>query len=157
MKGSEAHNLKDEELPREMQKMTPKERKEHLEKVEKRRDELRKKALELDKKRSSFIEEKLARDSKAGKDGFDNQVLEESGRTGLDLGDQVLGKRLTKGKPRTLQRLLWCPIRRRQRNWRGRRTARHRSASSDRCCRWWWRWRSSRRSLSRRTRSHARC
>jgi Mg-chelatase subunit ChlD len=69
-------DLKENELPREMQKMTPKERKEYLEKVEKRREELRKKALELDKRRSSFIEEKLSRDRKAGKDGFDNQVLE---------------------------------------------------------------------------------
>jgi Mg-chelatase subunit ChlD len=69
-------DLKDDELPKEMKKMTPKERKEYLEKVEKQREGLRKKALELDKKRSAYIEEKLAKDRKAGKDGFDNQVLE---------------------------------------------------------------------------------
>jgi hypothetical protein len=70
-------NLKTEELPEEMRKMTPAERKEHLEKLEKRRAELGKEALELDKKRSNFIKEKLAEETKkTGKTGFDSHVVE---------------------------------------------------------------------------------
>jgi Mg-chelatase subunit ChlD len=68
-------DLKPEELPEEMKKMSPKERKEFLEKVEKKRDELRQKALELDKKRSDYIQKKLA-ETKKGKDSFDEQVLQ---------------------------------------------------------------------------------
>jgi Mg-chelatase subunit ChlD len=68
-------DLKPEELPEEMKKMTPKERKEFLEKVEKKRAELRARALELDKKRSGYIQQELAKNKK-GKDGFDEQVLE---------------------------------------------------------------------------------
>ncbi len=58
-----------------MKKMTPQERKEYLAKVEKKREELNKKALELDKKRSDFIQKKLA-ETKTGKDSFDVQVLQ---------------------------------------------------------------------------------
>jgi Mg-chelatase subunit ChlD len=69
-------DLKKEELPAEMQKMSLTEQKEHLAKLEKQREELRKEALELDKKRSDFIQKKLDEDKKGGKDSFDNQVLE---------------------------------------------------------------------------------
>jgi Mg-chelatase subunit ChlD len=68
-------DLKDDELPAELKKIDPKDRKAYLEKVEKKREELRKEALELDKKRSDFIQKKLA-ENKKGKDGFDEQVLE---------------------------------------------------------------------------------
>jgi hypothetical protein len=68
--------LKKEELPRELRDLTPEKRKEYLKNLEKRRAELNKKALELDKKRSAFIAKKLAEGKKGGKDGFDNQVLE---------------------------------------------------------------------------------
>jgi Mg-chelatase subunit ChlD len=72
--------LKKEELPEAMQKMDAKERKEYLDKLEKHRTELNKKALELDKKRGEYIKEELAkRAKKEGKDAkysFDNQVLE---------------------------------------------------------------------------------
>jgi hypothetical protein len=68
-------DLKPEELPEEMKNMSAKERKEFLEKVEKKREELRQRALELDKKRSDFIQKKLA-ETKTGKDGFDEQVLQ---------------------------------------------------------------------------------
>jgi Mg-chelatase subunit ChlD len=68
-------DLKADELPEEMKKMTPAERKEYLAKVEQKREELNKKALELDKKRSDFIQKKLA-ETKKGKDGFDEQVLQ---------------------------------------------------------------------------------
>jgi hypothetical protein len=68
-------DLKEGELPKELQKLTPKERQAYLDKLEKRRGELNKQARELDKKRSDFIQEKL-KEKKAGKDSFDNQVLE---------------------------------------------------------------------------------
>ena len=45
-----------------------------LEKIEKEREELRKQALELDKKRTAFINEKLAEEQK--KSAFDGQVLD---------------------------------------------------------------------------------
>ncbi len=66
--------IKDEELPDELKKMKPEERKAHLEKLQKDRDDLKKKALELDKKRLEFIDKKLKEDK--GKDGFDTQILE---------------------------------------------------------------------------------
>jgi hypothetical protein len=67
--------VKKDELPAEMQKMDLKEQKAYLEKLDKRRAELNKKALELDKKRGEYIKEELAK-KKEGKDGFDSQVLE---------------------------------------------------------------------------------
>jgi Mg-chelatase subunit ChlD len=67
--------VKKEELPDAMQKMTLKEQKEYLDKLDKRRTELNKKALELDKKRGEYIKQELAK-KKDGKDGFDSQVLE---------------------------------------------------------------------------------
>jgi hypothetical protein len=70
-------DLKTEELPEDMRKMTPAERKAYLEKLEKRRAELGKEALDLDKKRSNFIQEKLAVDAKkTGKTGFDSHVVD---------------------------------------------------------------------------------
>jgi Mg-chelatase subunit ChlD len=69
-------DVKAEDLPAEMQKMTLEQRKAHLEKIEKEREKLRKEAVELDKKRSDFIQKKLAEDKKGAKDSFDNQVLE---------------------------------------------------------------------------------
>jgi hypothetical protein len=69
-------DLKDEDLPDDLRKMKPEERKAHLDKVQKKRDELTKKAADLDKKRSEFLDKKLKEDKKSGKDGFDNQVVE---------------------------------------------------------------------------------
>lgn len=68
-------DLKKDELPEEMRKMTLKEQKEYLEKIKKRREELNKKARDLDKKRGEYIKKELAK-NKGGKDSFDNQVLE---------------------------------------------------------------------------------
>ena len=69
--------LKKEELPAEMQKLTPKEQQEYLKKVEKRRTELRERAVDLDKKRGAFIAKKLKeRDGDRARDSFDNQVLQ---------------------------------------------------------------------------------
>jgi hypothetical protein len=67
--------VKKEELPEALQKMTVPQQKEYLDKLDKRRAELNKKALELDKKRGEFIKEELAK-KKDSKDSFDNQVLE---------------------------------------------------------------------------------
>ena len=72
--------IKKEELPEQMKKMDAKEQKEYLDKLDKRRAELNKKALELDKKRGEYIKEELAKRAKEkgkdGKDSFDDQVLE---------------------------------------------------------------------------------
>ena len=56
--------------------MKPEERKAHVEKLQKERDELKKKALDLDKKRLDFIAKKQAEEKDKAKDGFDNQILE---------------------------------------------------------------------------------
>jgi Mg-chelatase subunit ChlD len=72
--------IKKEELPEQMRKMDAKERQEYLDKLDKRRTELSKKALELDKKRGEYIKEELAKRAKEKgkdpKDSFDNQVFE---------------------------------------------------------------------------------
>ena len=69
-------DIKKEELPDELQKMTLAEQKEYLDKLDKKRDELRKEAMELDKKRNEFITQKQKEDAGKGKAGFDGQVLE---------------------------------------------------------------------------------
>jgi Mg-chelatase subunit ChlD len=66
--------LKKDDLPPEMQKMDPKEQKEYLEKLDKKRTDLQKEALELDKKRTEYIAKELEKTK--GKSGFDMQVLE---------------------------------------------------------------------------------
>lgn len=68
--------LKEDELPPELKKLTPRERKEYLDKLDARRGELNKEARELDKKRSDFIQQELAKKKKDGKDSFDGQVLD---------------------------------------------------------------------------------
>jgi hypothetical protein len=68
--------LKEAELPTELRKLkTHKERVAYLETVGKKRTELNKKAVDLDKKRLAYIQEKLKKEGK-GKDSFDNNVLE---------------------------------------------------------------------------------
>jgi Mg-chelatase subunit ChlD len=68
--------LKKEELPEEMQKMTLEEREAHLKKLDQRRLDLNKQAVELDRKRGEYIAKELAKDKKnAARDSFDNQVL----------------------------------------------------------------------------------
>jgi len=81
-------DLKDDQLPAELKKMTLEERKAHLDKLDKQRTALQKEAVELDKKRSDFIQKKLAENKTGGKDSFDNQVLEvlrkQAKKTGVD-------------------------------------------------------------------------
>jgi len=69
-------NLKKDELPEELRKLSVKEQKENLEKLAKKREELNKKVLELDRKRTTHLAEEQARLAKKGKAGFDGQVLE---------------------------------------------------------------------------------
>ena len=69
--------LKDEELPNELRKLTAKEREEFLTKLEKTRAELLTRAADLDKKRGAFIAAKLAEDKdNRALDSFDSQVLQ---------------------------------------------------------------------------------
>lgn len=73
--------LKKDELPEELQKLAPKERQAYLDKLDKRRQELLKKAANLDKQRGAFIAKKLAEQQKnRAMDSFDNQVLQILGR-----------------------------------------------------------------------------
>jgi len=68
--------IKKEELPDELQKLTLPEQKDHLAKLDGKRNELRKEAIDLDKKRNEFITAKQKEDAGKGKSGFDGQVLE---------------------------------------------------------------------------------
>jgi hypothetical protein len=69
-------DVKKEELPRELQGKTVKEQKEILEKLDKKRAELNKQVLELDRKRADYIQKKRLEEAKKGKAGFDAQVLD---------------------------------------------------------------------------------
>jgi Mg-chelatase subunit ChlD len=75
-KKTDLKKLKEEELPAELKKLkTTKEREEYLAKLAKKRTELNKEAVELDKKRSDYIAAELKKKGK-GKDSFDNNVLD---------------------------------------------------------------------------------
>jgi Mg-chelatase subunit ChlD len=68
--------IKESELPEALKKLkTPKEREEYLAKTKKKRAELNKEAVELDKKRTAYIAEEMKKKGK-GKDSFDTNVLE---------------------------------------------------------------------------------
>jgi hypothetical protein len=56
--------------------MTLAQQKEHLKKLEQRRQTLNKEVLALDKKRTAFIAKQQAEDAKKGKTSFDRQVIE---------------------------------------------------------------------------------
>jgi hypothetical protein len=70
--------LPDAELPDELTKLkTDKERKEYLEKLEKRRAEISKELVELDRKRTDYIARELEKKGKGKeKDSFDAQAFE---------------------------------------------------------------------------------
>jgi hypothetical protein len=72
------NKLKEEELPAELKKLkTDKERQEYLDNLAKKRAEINKEVLDLDKKRTDFIAQEMARKGKGkDRDSFDNQVLE---------------------------------------------------------------------------------
>jgi Mg-chelatase subunit ChlD len=68
--------LKREELPAELRELTLEQQKEHLNKLEKKRNELSQQAVELNRKRNEFMARKQAEDEKGRPaDSFDGQVL----------------------------------------------------------------------------------
>jgi len=69
-------DVKKEDLPDELKKLTLKEQKAYLDKLAKKRADLNKQVLELDKKRLGYIQDKQKEAAKKGKAGFDGQVLE---------------------------------------------------------------------------------
>jgi len=69
-------DVKEDQLPDDLRKMKPEDRKAHVEKLQAERDELKKKALELDKKRLEFLAKKQAEEKGKGTDGFDGQILD---------------------------------------------------------------------------------
>jgi Mg-chelatase subunit ChlD len=69
-------DIKEEDLPEELRKIPANERKAYLEKVEKKRDELRREARELDRQRTEYVQQELKKQGKKDKDSFDGQVLE---------------------------------------------------------------------------------
>jgi Mg-chelatase subunit ChlD len=71
-------DLKEDQLPRELKKLKKEERKAYLDKLDKRRGELRQQVLELDKKRADHIAKEMEKDKGKGKarSGFDTKVLE---------------------------------------------------------------------------------
>jgi Mg-chelatase subunit ChlD len=81
-------DVKPDELPAELQKLTPPERKEYLAKVQAKRDGLNKEARGLDKQRADFIAKKLNELKGKNKDAFDGQVLtmlrKQAGRCGIE-------------------------------------------------------------------------
>ena len=69
--------IKDAELPEELKKLNKEELAKHVVKLQEERDDLKKQAIALDKKRMDFIAKKQAEDKEKGdKDGFDSQVLD---------------------------------------------------------------------------------
>jgi hypothetical protein len=80
--------VKKADLPDELQKLTLPEQKAFLEKLDGRRADLSKEAVELDKKRSDYLARKQAEEAGKGKEGFDKQVLEvlrkQAKRCGID-------------------------------------------------------------------------
>jgi len=76
-KSVKLENLKDDQLPEAMRKLTLKERQEFLDKLDKELTELNSRARELDKKRAEFIARKHAEEEKSRpRDSFDGQVLQ---------------------------------------------------------------------------------
>ena len=83
--------LAKEELPDELKKLNLTEQKEYPEKLDRRRQDLSKQAIELDQKRSAFIAKKQKEDAKnTAADSFDGQVLNilqrQAGRADLRYG-----------------------------------------------------------------------
>jgi Mg-chelatase subunit ChlD len=90
--------LKKDELPEEMKKLSLKEQEAYLAKVEQRRKDLNTKAADLAKKRGDFIAAKLREDSKnRARDSFDGQVLtilqRQAGRVNIRYEAATEGKK----------------------------------------------------------------
>lgn len=90
-------SLKKEELPAELKELKPAEQKVYLENLDRRRQELSQKAIDLDKKRNEFVTKKQAEDVKnTARDSFDGQVLNilqrQAGRVELRYGSEAKKK-----------------------------------------------------------------
>jgi len=69
-------DVKKDELPEQLKKLTVEEQKKYLKDLEAKREALHKECLDLDKKRSDFIAQEQKKQAEKGKGGFDGQVLE---------------------------------------------------------------------------------
>ncbi|MCE9582415.1 MAG: VWA domain-containing protein [Planctomycetes bacterium] len=83
-------DVKDEDLPEDMKKMTPEEREKHVQAKISERAEMRKKIEELDGKRAQFLKDEMAK--KGDKDGFDSAVQkairEQAEKKGIKFEDK---------------------------------------------------------------------
>jgi hypothetical protein len=79
--------LKEEQLPEEVKKLPPEERKAYLDRKAKEREDLRAKIVDLSKKRDEFLAAELKK--RGAKDSFDSSVLEalseQAGRKGITI------------------------------------------------------------------------
>jgi Mg-chelatase subunit ChlD len=80
-------DVKEEQLPDELKKLSPEERKARLDQKAKEREELRAKIVELSRKRDEYLAEELKR--RGAKDSFDSSVLEalseQAGKKGISI------------------------------------------------------------------------
>jgi Mg-chelatase subunit ChlD len=84
-------DLKDEQLPDELKKLSPEERKARLDAKAKEREELRAKIVELSKKRDEYLAEAL---KKGGpKDSFDSKVMEALSEQAAKKGISIPAKK----------------------------------------------------------------
>ena len=68
--------VKKDELPEELKKLNVAQQKEYLEKLDRRRQELQKQAIELDQKRSAFVAQKQKEaEGNRARDSFDQNVM----------------------------------------------------------------------------------
>ncbi|GAB4255945.1 MAG: hypothetical protein Kow0079_12910 [Vicingaceae bacterium] len=72
----EVKELKEEELPEELQVMDVDDREKYVAELAKKREELKKQIAELDKLRDEYIEKNTTAYTSEGKDSFNNQVFE---------------------------------------------------------------------------------
>jgi Mg-chelatase subunit ChlD len=69
-------DVKKDDLPEQLKDLSVDEQKAYLDKLDKKRTELAKEALELDRKRTDAVAKKLAEDAVKGKESFDKDVLD---------------------------------------------------------------------------------
>jgi Mg-chelatase subunit ChlD len=84
-------DLKDEQLPDELKKLGPEERKARLEQKTKEREELRAKIVEVSKKRDEYLAEELRK--LGAKDSFDSRVLEALSEQAAKKGISIPAKK----------------------------------------------------------------
>ncbi|MHC4607414.1 MAG: hypothetical protein ACYTAF_10880, partial [Planctomycetota bacterium] len=70
----QVEDMDEKDLPEEMQKMTPEERKQHVEKMRRERGRIQEEINELAKKRDEHIKEELEKRSEDLKDSFDENA-----------------------------------------------------------------------------------